>query len=90
MDAIGDIIPRVIAPLAQGNLNPTGLAQMWERLYGKTEGAAAAEFKDGCLTVHVDCSARLVRMNAQKANYLAELSQKNPKIKALRFKVGKV
>jgi len=93
MDAIKNIIPRVIAPLAGGKAASSDIAQQWERMAGgrsmaKTSGIAS--FKDGILTIHVDCSARLVKMNLSKADYLDGMQSKNPQVKDIRFKVGKI
>ena len=90
MDAIKDIIPRVIAPLAEGRLRTTDIAQEWRRIAGAGKNSGVAAFKDGCLTVHVDCGARLVTMNLNKADYLDEMQSKNPQVKDIRFKVGKI
>ena len=90
MDAIKDIIPRVIAPLSKGEANPSDIAKQWDRVSGGGKTSSVAAFKDGCLTVHVDCSARVVKMNLRKADYLEELSGKHPQIKSIRFKVGKI
>ena len=90
MDAIKDIIPRVIAPLAEGRSKSADIAQEWRRISGGGKNSSVTAFKDGCLTVHVDCGARLVKMNLNKADYLDELKSKNPQIKDIRFKVGKI
>ncbi len=89
MDSIKDIIPRVIAPLGQGQASPSDIAGEWQRLSGgKT--SSAASFKDGTLTIHVDCGARAVKMNAEKARYVEELNKKSLGVKIIKFKVGKV
>ena len=90
MDAIKDIIPRVIAPLSNGQTSQMDMVEAWKRLAGTNKGTSLAGFKDGCLTVNVDCAARLVKMNAQKADYLDDLKAKLPQVKDIRFKVGKV
>ena len=90
MDAIKDIIPRVIAPLSAGKTNPSGIAQSWRRLCSDPKTSGIAGLKDGCLTVHVDCSARMVKMNMAKADYLDELKSKHPEVKDIKFKVGKI
>ena len=89
MDTIKDIIPRVMGPLSSGKANHAGIAQEWERLSGGANSAVAA-FKDGCLIVHVDCGARVVKMNLNKKDYLESLNRKNFQIKEIRFKVGKI
>ena len=90
MDTIKDIISRVIAPLAAGQSQTDGIAQQWRRIYGEGKQSSVASFKDGVLIVHVDCAARLVKMNLSKLEYLEELKLKNPMTKAIRFKVGKI
>ena len=90
MDAIKDIIPRIIAPLSKGQSNSVDIVSAWNRIYGNDKGSSVVELKDGCLIVHVDCSARLVKMNMQKMEYLEELKTKYPLIKDIRFKVGKI
>ncbi len=90
MDSLKDIIPRVIAPLSRKEANPSDLAQTWQRVSGGGKTSTVVAFKDGILTVHVDCSARMVKMNSLKEQYLEELSGKHPQIKNIRFKVGKV
>jgi hypothetical protein len=90
MDAIKDIIPRVIGPLGDGRATPSQIAQQWQRLSGAHKATSIASLKQGCLTIHVDCSARLVKMNADKDEYLAKLRQNHPEITEIRFKVGKV
>ena len=83
MDSIKDIIPRVIAPLAAGKADFAGIVRQWP-------GTSIAAFKDGLLTVHVDCAARAVRLGQGKAKYLEALQKKNPQIKDIRFKVGRI
>jgi len=90
MDAIKDIIARVIGPLADGKSANSDIAQSWQRIAGAGKASSVAGFKDGILTVHVDCSARLVKMNLNKADYLDEIRSKNPQVKDIRFKVGKI
>lgn len=90
MESIKNIIPQVIKPLSSGNGGQASVADLWHRLYGPEKTTSVVEFKDGCLTVHVDCSARLVKLNLNKTLYLEELSRKNPDIKNIRFKVGKI
>lgn len=90
MDAIKDIIPRVIAPLSEGKTQSMDIAERWQRACGDGKNARAVSFKDGILTVHVDCSARIVHMNTYKADYTAKLNQEEPKVKDIRFKVGKI
>lgn len=90
MNTIKDIIPKVIGSLSQGKPGAPGIAEEWQRLSGGGKTSSVFELKDGCLTVHVDCSARLVKMNAQRQEFLEALSQKHPEIKNIRFKVGKI
>jgi hypothetical protein len=89
MDSIKDIIPRIIAPLSQGQANAMNVGEAWKRLYGGDKGSSAVGYKEGCLTVHVDCAARLVKMNLNKAEYLEELKKRYPQMTNIRFKVGK-
>ena len=88
MDAIKNIIPRVIAPLADGKSVSGDIAQHWLRVAGA--GTGIASFKDGILTVHTDCSARLVKMKLNKSDYLDEMHSKNPQVKDILFRVGKI
>ncbi len=90
MDAIKDIIPHVIAPLSAGQARAEGIAELWQRLSGDSRKSSVASFKEGVLVVHVDCSARLVKMNQSKPEYLEDLKAKNPNVKDIRFKVGKI
>jgi hypothetical protein len=90
MDSIKDIIPHVIAPLSKGQSTHSDIAGEWQRLCGEGKTSSVQDLKEGVLTVHVDCSARLVKMNLNKARYLEELSGKHPQIKSIRFKVGKI
>ena len=90
MDSIKDIIPRVIAPLSAGQASGRDIAQAWRRLCGDGRTSGVAAFNNGCLTVHVDCAARRVKMDAQKADYLEALNKKDLHVTDIRFKVGKV
>ena len=90
MDTIKDIIARVIEPLSSGRNRPHDIGHQWQRLAGGTKTSAAVELKDGILTVHVDCAARLVKFNGLKEQYLEEMQSKNPGITNIRFKVGKI
>jgi hypothetical protein len=90
MDAIKDIIPRVIAPLADGKSNSADVARAWQMLGEEVKKSSAQAFKDGCLIVHVDSAARVVRMNLNKQSYLKALNAKKLNIKDIRFKVGKI
>ena len=90
MDAIKDIIPRVIGPLSKKEITPGDIVAAWQRLAGGTKTSCVAAFKDGYLTIHVDSATRLMKMNLQKADYLDDLKSKWPDIKDIRFKVGKI
>ncbi len=90
MDTIKDIIQRVIAPLAEGKGNSSDVAESWARLAGEKNKTCITGFKEGCLFINVDCSARLVKMNLNKSDYLDAMKSKNPLIKDIRFKVGKI
>lgn len=90
MDSIKDIIPRVIAPLSKGQANPSDIMADWKRLSGGGETSSVNSMKDGCLTIHVDCGARLMKMRMQEGEYLKDMQKNNPQIRAIKFKVGKI
>lgn len=89
MDAIKDIIPRVIGNWAQGQAPLTDIAQAWERSPA-AGGTKAVDLKEGCLIVHVDCAARRVKLSANKNQYAQQLHAQYPQVKDIHFKVGKI
>ena len=86
MAAIKDIIPDVIRGLSTDAR--VDLAVVWQQLCPR--GAAVVDFKEGKALVHVDSSARLVHLNARRAQLLKAVQAKCPQVKELRFKVGKI
>jgi hypothetical protein len=90
MDSIKDIIPRVISPLSSGTASSSDIVAEWQRLSGGVQTSSVAAFKNGTLIIHVDCSARAVKMNLSKAGYIKELNKKSLAVKDIRFKVAKI
>lgn len=90
MNNIKDIIPQVIAPLSIGNQTTAEVGQWWQRHYGDGKKTAAVSFKEGTLTVHVDCAHRRVKMELEKSEYLKHAQASFPKVQKIYFKVGKI
>jgi hypothetical protein len=90
VDTIKDIISRVMGPMASGQGGQDGIAGQWQRLSGNSKTSSVAGCKDGVLTVHVDCAARVMKLNLDKERFIQEMSKNHPEIKNIKFKVGRI
>lgn len=90
MEPIKDIIGNVLGDLSghRQQLQPDWLT-VWSNLGSLSKGSKPVEFKNGCLTIIVDSSARRMLLEANKAHVLTTLQQVGD-VKHIYFKVGKV
>ena len=90
MDTIKDIIPGVIDALAQKKpKTQQDIQDLWQRITQTQRGSAVVKIDKGCLTVHVDSSARMFQYNAKRTYFLNELKKIIPDIQRIYFKLGK-
>ena len=90
MDPIKNIVSQVIGRMAshQGETFQD-IQKVWEKIAGG-KGSRVADAKDGSLTIYVDTSMRMVRLNLNKQSLLQQLNQEFPSIKKICFKVGTI
>ena len=90
MDSIKNILPTVIGQMSSKEaLASQDIQALWGRMCGKI-GSRAVDLKDGCLTVHVDSPMRMVKLNLNKEDLIAQLNKQFPSIKRIHFKVAKI
>ena len=93
MDKIKDIVHDVLEKISSKKPGEQiQLQETWKRMVGEggQRHAAIHGFRDGVLSIHVDSSIWLFQMSLKKKTFLNELQKKNPDIKQVVFKIGKV
>jgi hypothetical protein len=90
MDPIKNILPAVMGSMSvREGISSVNIGQAWTRISGG-KGSRVADLKDGCLTVHVDSTMRMVNLNLNREDILQQLNKDFPSVKKIYFKVGKV
>ncbi len=90
MEPIKDIIGNVLGDLSghRQKIQPDWQAA-WANLGSLSKGSKPVDYKNGCLTVIVDTSARRMVLEANKALVISTL-QSAGDVQRIYFKVGKV
>jgi hypothetical protein len=90
MDPIKNILSSVMGRMsAREGVSSVDIGQLWTRISGG-KGSRIADLKEGCLTIYVDSTMRMVNLNLNREDLLQQLNKDFPSIKKLYFRVGKV
>jgi hypothetical protein len=90
MDPIKNILTSVMGRMSvREGVSSVNIGQVWTRISGG-KGSRVADLKDGCLTVYVDTSMRMVNLNLHREDLLQQLNKDFPAIKKIYFRLGKV